>query len=99
MTFTPLKEDQLQEADAKVILNIPGVPSNYATLPLGRKMDHHAAIKKFKDEAKRTHFGAKGKPIMKAFGEFKRLNNVSQWYFLDRGPQGMKDDSVEIWYK
>ncbi len=99
MSFTPLKEAELNEADAKVVLNIPGVPSNYANLPLGRKMDHHAAIKKFKDEAKRTHFGAKGKPIMKAFGEFKRLNNVSQWYFLDRGPQGMKDDSVEIWYK
>jgi len=93
------REEALQEADAKPVVQISGVPKNYATLPFGRQIEFRHIIAKFKEDAKRGHIYAKRKSVASGFAEFKKLHNCTQWYYLDRTGSDFKDDTVEIWYK
>lgn len=73
--------------------------TEYNRLPLGRKMEHNAALKAFKDSAKSTHISQKRKSHKQAIREFIKLYNVTEYYYVANVDTHCYDDTFEIWYK
>lgn len=85
----------------KYCFKINGLPKDteFNSMPLGRQMDHHAAIAAFKARAKRGHIGAKRRSTAAGFRDFKALYQTVEWFFINRDNGSLyHDDSTEIWY-
>lgn len=75
----------------------------YKALPFGRQIEYAQKIKEFKEKAKRNHVGQKRITHAKAIAEFKKLNNVDEYWYSyhdDRSGNGFpyRDDAFEIFY-
>jgi hypothetical protein len=85
--------------NSTVKIKIDGVPSDYASLPLGRQMEFHEVIKAFKETAKTGHVNQKRKKASHAFHEFLRLHGAKQYYANYHDSDLCRDDVYRIWYK
>jgi hypothetical protein len=81
------------------IKSITITDEKYDRLPLGRQMDYDQSLKTFKDLARVGYLGTKRKSVKKALSEFIKLNQVTEYYFIDNNTDNYWDDSIQIWYK
>lgn len=80
-------------------IKIDGIPSDFISLPFGRKTEYNKIIKEFQDKAKKSYVGAKGKGTLPSVKKWVKENKPNQFFAKwKKDSSSYKDDSVKIWY-
>ena len=81
------------------IKNFPVTEKQFSGLSFGRQVEHIRNLHAFKENAKHGWLGTKHKSVPVALREFVSLNNVTEYYFVEKQSDTWHDDSIEIWFK
>ena len=80
-------------------IKIDGIENDFPEFPLGRQMEGHEAVKRFKEVAKSTWLGTKRRKGMRPLAEIKKwIKEVQPSQFYAKWPTNVDDDSVQLWY-
>lgn len=82
-------------------IKIAGVPKekDYNALSFGRKMEYRHKIAEFQATARTTHVNQKRNSSVKAWQEFLKLYEVTEYYAVYNNSPTCRDDSYQVWFK
>jgi hypothetical protein len=87
------------DKDFSYAIKIDGIPSDFITMPFGRKTEYNKVIKEFQDKAKTNYVDAKGKGTLPSVKKWVKEEKPNQFFAKwKKDSSSYKDDSVKIWY-